>query len=89
MEAAGDTIGVLLEKLNCGGDGQYTRDDFAATLTTVLCAAGIGAAVCKSQGGMVVLKEEASDEDKQEAAQLLEELRQKLRTPDFGADAPL
>lgn len=48
-------------------------------LFTAIAAAGIGCAICKQQGGLVLLKEGASPEDHKEAVAALEELRKKSR----------
>ena len=44
----------------------------------VIAAAGVGAAICKQQqGGLLVMKEGASQEDYQEAKAAMDELRRK------------
>ena len=46
----------------------------------VIAAAGVGAAICKQkQGGLLVMKEGASQEDRQEAQAAMDELRRKQR----------
>lgn len=55
-------------------------------LFTAIAAAGIGCAICKQQGGLVLLKEGASPEDHKEAVAALEELRKKAR--DAAAATP-
>lgn len=50
-------------------------------LFTAIAAAGIGAAVARTQGGLVLLKEGASPEDHKEAVAALEELRKKIKKP--------
>lgn len=50
-------------------------------LFTAIAAAGIGCAICKQQGGLVLLKEGASPEDHKKAVAALEELRKKIKKP--------
>ena len=47
----------------------------------MLAAAGVGAAVAKSQGGLVLMKEGCTKEDHKEAVAALEELRKKIKKP--------
>ncbi|MBQ8238787.1 MAG: hypothetical protein IJZ39_11650 [Oscillospiraceae bacterium] len=53
-----------------------------------IAAAGIGAAICKQQqGGLLVMKEGASQEDYQEAKAAMDELRKKQRKAAADAKA--
>ena len=79
MEEAGNAIGKKLKAMNVDGKGEQDRAEFMGDLLTVLAAAGVGAAMAKSQGGLVMLKEGASTEDHKEAVAALEELRKKNR----------
>lgn len=80
IERAGIAIGEMLMQTNADGKGQQDKEDFLGDLMIVLCAAGAGAAVCKHQGGIVAMKEEATEEEKQEAARLLKELYTRNKT---------
>lgn len=42
---------------------------------TAIAAAGVGAAIAKKQGGLIILKEDATADDKRAAAEALEKLR--------------
>ena len=54
----------------------------------VIAAAGVGAAICKQkQGGLLVMKEGASQEDRQEAKAVMDELRKKQRKAAADAKA--
>lgn len=79
MEEAGNAIGEKLKTMNVDGKGEQDRAEFMGDLLTVLAAAGVGAAMAKAQGGLVMLKEGASPEDHKEAVVALEELRKKSR----------
>lgn len=77
IAAACTTIAEGLRKKNYEGQGEQDYADFMGDLYVVLTAAGVGAAVCKQQAGIVALKEGATDEDKAAAVAALEELRKK------------
>ena len=79
MEEAGNAIGAKLKAMNVDGKGDQDRAEFMGDLLTVLAAAGVGAAMAKAQGGLVMLKEGANPEDHKEAVAALEELRKKSR----------
>lgn len=53
----------------------------------LIAAAGVGAAICKQQGGLLVMKEDASQEDYQEAKAAMDELRKKQRQAAAAAKA--
>lgn len=75
MEEAGNAIGARLEAMNHEGKGKQDRAEFMGDLLTVLAAAGVGAAVAKKQGGLVLMKEGCGPEDHKEAIAALEKLR--------------
>lgn len=81
MEEAGNAIGAKLKAMNVDGKGDQDRAEFMGDLLTVLAAAGVGAAVAKSQGGLVLMKEGCTQEDHKEAVAALEELRKKIKKP--------
>lgn len=79
MEEAGNAIGAKLKAMNVDGKGDQDRAEFLGDLLTVLAAAGVGAAVAKTQGGLVLMKEGCTQEDHKEAVAALEELRKKIK----------
>ena len=70
-----------LKAMNVDGKGDQDRAEFLGDLLTVLAAAGVGAAVAKTQGGLVLMKEGCTQEDHKEAVAALEELRKKIKKP--------
>lgn len=89
MEEAGNAIGAKLKAMNVDGKGDQDRAEFLGDLLTVLAAAGVGAAVAKTQGGLVIINEKATEEDKKAAADILKERRQLLNnTPRPGGGIP-
>lgn len=81
MEEAGNAIAAKLKAMNVDGKGDQDRAEFLGDLLTVLSAAGVGAAVAKSNGGLVLMKEGCTPEDHKEAIAALEELRKKIEKP--------
>lgn len=81
MEEAGSAIGSKLRAMNYEGKGEQDRAEFMSDLLTVLAAAGVGAAIAKTQGGLVLMKEGSSKEDQKEAMAALEKLRAKTSKP--------
>lgn len=81
MEEAGNAVGARLHAMNYEGKGEQDRAEFLGDLLTVLAAAGVGAAVAKTQGGLVLMKEGCTQEDHKEAVAALEELRKKIKKP--------
>lgn len=75
MEAAGNAIATKLHTMNVDGKGKQDSEDFLGDLLTVLVAAGVGAAIAKKQGGLILMKESATAEDKRAAAEALAKLR--------------
>ena len=89
MEEAGNAIGAKRKAMNVDGKGDQDRAEFLGDLLTVLAAAGVGAAVAKTQGGLVIINEKATEEDKKAAADVLKERRQLLNnTPRPGGGIP-
>lgn len=75
--------GEILKKVDasdpeCPPEMSYKLVD---DMFTVIGAAGVGAAVCKQQGGLVLMKEGFTKEDEKEAVQALEKLRPKPQRP--------
>lgn len=66
----------------------YT-EQVVSDLFTAIAAAGIGAAVCKHQGGIVIIREDASEEDKREAMKALNALRPKKKNASFSHGGPV
>lgn len=77
IEEAAMAIAGCLRKWNHEGKGEQDARDFLGNIFTVLSAAGVGAAVCMHQGGIVLMKEGCSKEDHDAAIAALEELRKK------------
>lgn len=75
MEVAGEAIGENLRRINHEGKGEEDRAEFLNDLFTVIAAAGVGAAICKQQGGLVLMKEGITPEEKKEAMEALAKLR--------------
>lgn len=91
IEEAGGAIANILREIDKDGLGEKDALDFLGNLYTVLAAAGVGAAVCKQQGGLVLIKEGCTEEEHREAVKALEELRQKMARPAttaFGQPLP-
>lgn len=64
-------------------------DQIVSDLFTAIAAAGIGAAVCKHQGGIVIIREDATEEEKREAMKALDSLRPKKRIAPFPYGGPV
>ena len=80
MEEAGNAIGAKLKAMNVDGKGDQDRAEFLGDLLTVLAAAGVGAAIARTQGGLVIINEKATEEDRKAAADALRERRQQHTT---------
>ena len=77
VEEAAGAIAGCLRKWNHEGHGEQDACDFMGNIFTVLTAAGVGAAVCMQQGGIVEMKEGFSKEDHDAAIAALEEIRKR------------
>lgn len=75
LEDAG--IGMLKEQEKDHDEHDQYILEFVDNIFTAITAAGVGAAVARTQGGLVLLKEGATEEDKQAAAEALREKRHK------------
>lgn len=79
IEEAAAAIAGCLRKWNHEGMGEQDARDFMGNIFTVLTAAGVGAAACMRQGGIVLMKEGCSEEDRVAAMAALDDLRRKQR----------
>lgn len=79
MDEAADAIGAILQELNYEGKGEKIREKFMKNLAVLTAAAGVGAAVSKHQGGLLVMQEGCTEEDKKAASEALLQLRQQNR----------
>ena len=72
-------IGMLKEQEKDHDEHDQYILDFVSNIFTTISAAGIGAAVARTQGGLVLMKEGYTQEDQKEAETAMEELRKKYR----------
>lgn len=79
MDDAAGTIGAILQEFNPGGRGTEIRDKFLDNLEILLAAAGVGAAVSKHQGGLLVMQAGCTEENMNEANEALLQLRKQNR----------
>lgn len=87
IEEAAVSIAACLRKWNHEGMGDQDARDFMGNMFTVLTAAGVGAAACMHQGGIVLMKEGCSEQDRAAAVAALDELREKQRKAAADAKA--
>jgi hypothetical protein len=71
-------IGMLKEQEKDHDEHDQYILDFVSNIFTTIAAAGVGAAVARTQGGLVIINEKATEEDRKAAAEALRERRQKL-----------
>lgn len=71
-------IGMLEEQEKDHDEHDQYILDFVSNIFTAIAAAGVGAAVARTQGGLVIINEKATEEDRKAAADALRERRQKL-----------
>lgn len=71
-------IGMLKEQEKDHDEHDDYILDFVDSIFTAIAAAGVGAAIAKTQGGLVIINEKATEEDRKAAADALRERRQKL-----------
>ena len=71
-------IGMLKEQEKDHDEHDQYILDFVSNIFTAIAAAGVGAAVARTQGGLVIINEKATEEDRKAAADALRERRQKL-----------
>lgn len=88
IEEAANAIAGCLRQWNHEGKGEQDACDFMGNILTVLSAAGVGAAVCEYQGGIVIIKEGATKADRQEAMKALDALRKTTAAP-LSDETPL
>lgn len=71
-------IGMLKEQEKDHDEHDQYILDFVSNIFTAIAAAGVGAAVAKTQGGLVIINEKATEEDRKAAADVLRERCQQL-----------
>lgn len=71
-------IGMLKEQEKDHDEHDDYILGFVDSIFTAIAAAGVGAAVARTQGGLVIINEKATEEDRKAAADILRERRQKL-----------
>lgn len=82
-------IGMLKEQEKDHDEHDDYILGFVDSIFTAIAAAGVGAAVAKAQGGLVIINEKATEEDKKAAADILKERRQLLNNmPRPGGGVP-
>lgn len=73
-------IGMLKEQEKDHDEHDQYILDFVSNIFTTIAAAGVGAAVARTQGGLVIINEKATEEDKKAAADALKARRQQQTT---------
>ncbi len=77
LEIMAQKIKEMVDDKNPAVEPFGTTERIVGDIFTALAAAGIGAAVCERQGGIVAIQEDATEADQKEAIKILDALRKK------------
>lgn len=81
LEIMAQKVKEMVDDKNPAIEPFDTAERLAGDVITAIHAAGIGAAVCERQGGIVIIQDDATDADRKEALKALNALRKKKAAP--------